>query len=69
MTAVDVLGSVDELTDGTGGSVDARHGGENRSISEIPAKRVVPGDSGRAGLWDYAAGANQIGEGEVVTRR
>lgn len=36
MTAVDVLGRVDELTDGTGGSVDVVMGGGNRSISEIP---------------------------------
>jgi len=41
MTAVDVLGSVDELTDGTGGSVDCRHGGENRSISEIPVELPI----------------------------
>ena len=38
MTAVDVLGRVDALTDGTGGSVDAVMGAGNRSISEIPAK-------------------------------
>jgi len=33
VTAVDVLGRVDELTDGTGGSVGAVMGGSNRSIS------------------------------------
>ena len=37
MTVVDVLGRVDELADGTGGTVDAVRGDGNRSISEIPA--------------------------------
>jgi hypothetical protein len=36
MTAVEVLGSVDELAAGTGGSIDACHGGGNLSILEIP---------------------------------
>ncbi len=38
MTVVDVLGRVDELADGTGGTADAVRGDGNRSISEIPAK-------------------------------
>jgi hypothetical protein len=37
MTAVEVVGSVDELTDGTGGSVEAVRD-RARSISEIPVK-------------------------------
>ena len=37
MTVVEVLGRVDELADGTGGTADAVRGDGNRSISEIPA--------------------------------
>jgi hypothetical protein len=40
MTVVDVLGSVDELADGMGGSLDAVTGGGDRSISEIPVKNL-----------------------------
>lgn len=40
MTAVQVLGSVDELTDGTGRLGGRRHGGEKRTMSEIPAKGI-----------------------------
>ncbi len=40
MTVVDVLGRVDELADGTGGTADAVRGDGNRSISEIPAQTV-----------------------------
>ena len=36
MTVVEVLGRVDELADGTGGTADAVRGDGNRSISEIP---------------------------------
>jgi hypothetical protein len=36
MTAGEGLGSVDELTDGTGSSVDAAMGAANRSILKIP---------------------------------
>src|SRR2546428_13475143 len=39
MTVVEVLGRVDELADGTGGTADAVRGDGNRSISEIPAWR------------------------------
>ena len=38
MTAVEMLGRVDELTDGRFGSVDAATEGGNRSILEIPAQ-------------------------------
>ena len=38
MTVVEVLGRVDELADGTGGTADAVRGDGNRSISEIPVK-------------------------------
>lgn len=38
MTAVEMLGRVDELTDGRFGSVDAATEGGDRSILEIPAK-------------------------------
>ncbi len=38
MTAVEMLGSGDELTDGTGGFGGRRHGGEKRTISEIPGE-------------------------------
>jgi hypothetical protein len=38
MTAADVLGRVDELTDGTGGSVDAVMWAAIGSISGIPGK-------------------------------
>ncbi len=40
MTVVDVLGSVDELADGMGGSLDAVTGRGDRSISEIPVKNL-----------------------------
>ena len=40
MTAVDVLGRVDELTERDGRLRGRRHGGGNRSISEIPADAV-----------------------------
>lgn len=43
MTAVDVLGRLDELTDGTGGSVDAVMGAAMESISEIPARTQMKG--------------------------
>ena len=36
MTAVDVLGRVDELADGTGGSGDAVTGGGDPAVSQIP---------------------------------
>src|SRR2546428_6867743 len=37
MTVVEVLGRVDELADGTGGTAVAVRGDGNRSITEIPA--------------------------------
>ena len=46
MTAVDVLGRVDELTDGAGGSVDAVIRSGNRSISGIPAQSHPAADGG-----------------------
>jgi hypothetical protein len=39
MTAVDVLGRVDELTDEVGRLHGRRHGGGNRAISQIPANK------------------------------
>src|SRR2546426_10634125 len=46
MTVVEVLGRVDELADGTGGTADAVRGDGNWSISEIPAWRRVAVDGG-----------------------
>src|SRR5262245_4165667 len=42
MTAVEMLGRVDELTGGRFGSVDAATEGGNRSILEIPDKDTPP---------------------------
>jgi hypothetical protein len=42
MIAADVLGRVAELSDGTGRLRGHRHGGGNRSISQIPAKMDEP---------------------------
>ena len=42
MTALDVLGRVDELTDEDGLLHGRRHGGGNRSISQIPVE-AIPG--------------------------
>ena len=55
MTAVDKLGRVDELADGTGGSVDAVT--DNRSISGIPVESLteigIASDNGEGEGQDY----------------
>src|SRR2546425_3399078 len=50
MVAVDVLGRVDELADGTGGSVD-RHWDGDRSISGIPRENLRSADACFADRW------------------
>lgn len=54
MTAVEMLGHVDELTDGRFSSVDAATEGGNRSILEIPVRSPSPLRSVRRSLLTSA---------------